>query len=74
MINTFTEAVQTVDVEKAVGKPHALWVSFAKFYEDNDQLPEVGKYSSITTTGIPLEHNPNRVLNDIHRILIKLWL
>ena len=24
--------------------------------------------------GIPPEQNPNRVLNDIHRLLIKLWL
>ncbi|XP_064395800.1 pre-mRNA-splicing factor SYF1-like [Halichondria panicea] len=40
IINTYTEAVQTVDVSKAVGKPHTLWVNFAKFYEDNGQLPE----------------------------------
>ena len=43
VINTFTEAVQTVDIEKAIGKPHTLWVTFAKFYEDNDQVPEVGE-------------------------------
>lgn len=41
IINTYTEAVQTVDVDKAVGKPHTLWVNFAKFYENNNQLPEV---------------------------------
>lgn len=41
IINTYTEAVQTVAVEKAVGKPHNLWVNFAKFYEENGQLPEV---------------------------------
>lgn len=41
MINTYTEAVQTVDVEKAVGKPHQLWVEFSKFYETNGQLAEV---------------------------------
>ncbi|GMH40581.1 hypothetical protein BSKO_08485 [Bryopsis sp. KO-2023] len=32
-ILTFTEAVKTVDCEKAVGKPHTLWCAFAKFYE-----------------------------------------
>ncbi len=33
-IMTFTEAVKTVDVYKAVGKPHTLWLAFAKMYED----------------------------------------
>lgn len=32
-ILTYTEAVKTVDADKAVGKPHTLWVAFAKFYE-----------------------------------------
>ena len=27
-----------------------------------------------TSAGIPPEQNPIRVINDIHRILIKLWL
>uniref|UniRef100_A0A8C7YE82 Pre-mRNA-splicing factor SYF1 n=1 Tax=Oryzias sinensis TaxID=183150 RepID=A0A8C7YE82_9TELE len=40
IINTFTEAVQTVDPMKATGKPHSLWVCFAKFYEENDQLDD----------------------------------
>ncbi|KAM9313486.1 pre-mRNA-splicing factor SYF1 [Gastrophryne carolinensis] len=40
IINTYTEAVQTVDPAKATGKPHSLWVSFAKFYEDNGQLDD----------------------------------
>lgn len=26
---------------KATGKPHSLWVSFAKFYEENEQLDDV---------------------------------
>ena len=43
VINTYTEAVQTVDVEKAVGKPHQLWVEFSKFYETNGQLAEVSE-------------------------------
>lgn len=41
IINTYTEAVQTVDSMKATGKPHSLWVSFAKFYEENEQLDDV---------------------------------
>ncbi|KAH9796754.1 TPR REGION domain-containing protein [Citrus sinensis] len=32
-ILTYTEAVRTVDPMKAVGKPHTLWVAFAKLYE-----------------------------------------
>ena len=40
-INAYTEAVQTVDISQAIGKPSSLWISFAKYYEDNDQLPEV---------------------------------
>ncbi|XP_063304466.1 pre-mRNA-splicing factor SYF1 [Pelobates fuscus] len=40
IINTYTEAVQTVDPAKATGKPHTLWVSFAKFYEDNGQIDD----------------------------------
>lgn len=40
VINTYTEAIQTVDVQQAVGKPHALWVAFAKFYEENGQIAE----------------------------------
>uniref|UniRef100_A0A671R079 Pre-mRNA-splicing factor SYF1 n=1 Tax=Sinocyclocheilus anshuiensis TaxID=1608454 RepID=A0A671R079_9TELE len=40
IINTYTEAVQTIDPMKATGKPHTLWVSFARFYEDNEQLDD----------------------------------
>ncbi|KAG9488661.1 hypothetical protein GDO78_004942 [Eleutherodactylus coqui] len=40
IINTYTEAVQTVKPEKATGKPHTLWVAFAKFYEDNGQIDD----------------------------------
>lgn len=40
IINTYTEAVQTVDPKQAVGKVHTLWVAFAKFYEENGQVPE----------------------------------
>merc|ERR1719347_1821134 len=37
IVNTYTEAVQTVDPKQAVGKLHSLWVNFAKFYEKNKQ-------------------------------------
>ncbi|XP_053151646.1 pre-mRNA-splicing factor SYF1 isoform X1 [Hemicordylus capensis] len=40
IINTYTEAVQTVDPFKATGKSHTLWVSFAKFYEVNGQIED----------------------------------
>ncbi|KAF7997599.1 hypothetical protein HCN44_006170 [Aphidius gifuensis] len=40
IINTYTEAVQTVQPQLAVGKLHTLWVEFAKFYEVNDQLQD----------------------------------
>lgn len=37
-ILTFTEAVRTVDPMKAVGKPHILWVAFARLYENHNDL------------------------------------
>ncbi|KAJ9583376.1 hypothetical protein L9F63_022283, partial [Diploptera punctata] len=40
IINTYTEAVQTVDPKLAVGKLHTLWVAFAKFYEENSQIDD----------------------------------
>ncbi|KAK2191584.1 hypothetical protein NP493_50g00025 [Ridgeia piscesae] len=40
VINTFTEAVQTVNPKLASGKPHTLWVAFAKFYEDAQQVDD----------------------------------
>ncbi|KAI9561619.1 hypothetical protein GHT06_012579 [Daphnia sinensis] len=40
VINTFTEAVQTVDPKQAIGKVHTLWVDFAKFYEKNNQIED----------------------------------
>ncbi|XP_063242429.1 pre-mRNA-splicing factor syf1 homolog isoform X1 [Bacillus rossius redtenbacheri] len=40
IINTYTEAVQTVDPKLAVGKLHTLWVAFAKFYEENGQIDD----------------------------------
>ncbi|XP_017767919.1 PREDICTED: pre-mRNA-splicing factor SYF1 [Nicrophorus vespilloides] len=40
IINTYTEAVQTVKAKLAVGKLHTLWVEFAKFYETNKQIED----------------------------------
>ncbi|XP_065332050.1 pre-mRNA-splicing factor syf1 homolog [Cloeon dipterum] len=40
IINTYTEAVQTVDPKQAVGKLHSLWIAFAKFYDSNGQLED----------------------------------
>lgn len=37
-ITTFAQAVQTVDPMKAVGKPHTLWVAFARLYENHSDL------------------------------------
>ena len=37
-ISCYSEAVKTVDPWKAVGKPHTLWVAFAKYYEKHDDL------------------------------------
>ena len=43
IINTYTEAAETVDPKIASGKPHTLWCEFAKFYEQNDQIEDVSK-------------------------------
>lgn len=40
IINTYTEAVQTVQPQLAVGKLHTLWVAFGKFYEENGQIED----------------------------------
>ncbi|KAL3615365.1 hypothetical protein CASFOL_041026 [Castilleja foliolosa] len=37
-ILTYTESVRTVDPMKAVGKPHTLWVAFAKLYESHKDI------------------------------------
>lgn len=33
VVEIYTTAVKTVDAMKATGKPHTLWVAFAKYYE-----------------------------------------
>ena len=38
IVDTYTEAVQTIDPKQAGGKLFTLWVNFAKFYETNKQI------------------------------------
>ncbi len=40
IIDTFEEAIQTIDAKQATGKYHLVWIEFAQFYEKNDQLAE----------------------------------
>ncbi|XP_055919074.1 pre-mRNA-splicing factor syf1 homolog [Eupeodes corollae] len=40
IINTYTEAVQTVQPKLAIGKINTLWIEFAKFYEKNGQIED----------------------------------
>lgn len=40
VIGTYTEAIQTIEIPKSAGKIHTLWVSFAKFYEEHDQIDD----------------------------------
>ena len=35
---TFSEAVKTVSPEQATGRPHVLWVAFARFYEEHGDV------------------------------------
>jgi pre-mRNA-splicing factor SYF1 len=37
-IQTYTEAVTTVDPALAVGKPHSLWCAFAHLYERHGDI------------------------------------
>ncbi|CAN1192380.1 Pre-mRNA-splicing factor SYF1 [Linum perenne] len=37
-ISTYAEAVRTVDPMKTAGKPHTLWVAFAKLYEKHNDI------------------------------------
>ncbi|KAG5439721.1 hypothetical protein PCANB_000003 [Pneumocystis canis] len=38
IVETYTDAIKTVDPKKAVGKLSSLFINFAKFYEKNDDL------------------------------------
>ncbi|ESO83805.1 hypothetical protein LOTGIDRAFT_236450 [Lottia gigantea] len=55
IINTYTEAVQTVDPQLASGKPHTLWVEFAKFYENADQIDD-SRVIFDKATKVPYKH------------------
>jgi pre-mRNA-splicing factor SYF1 len=35
---TYTEALKTVDATKSVGKASKLWIQFALFYEEFDEI------------------------------------
>nr|CAD1827750.1 unnamed protein product [Ananas comosus var. bracteatus] len=37
-LSTYARVLETVDPMKAVGKPHTLWIAFARTYESNNQL------------------------------------
>ncbi|CBZ49619.1 putative XPA-binding protein [Neospora caninum Liverpool] len=38
-VETFSEAVATVDPQQAVGRASVLWIAFARYYEDRGDLP-----------------------------------
>jgi pre-mRNA-splicing factor SYF1 len=40
VINTFRDALATVNVDEAIGKPHTLWLSLAQLYEDHGKLDD----------------------------------
>ena len=39
MINTYADAVKTIDPAKAIGSISSLWIDFARLYEDNGDFP-----------------------------------
>jgi pre-mRNA-splicing factor SYF1 len=42
-VEEYTRALTTVDPLKATGKAHTLWLSFAQFWEENDELDNARK-------------------------------
>jgi pre-mRNA-splicing factor SYF1 len=40
IIETFSEAIKTIDAKQASGKYHLIWIEFSRFYELNNQLDE----------------------------------
>ncbi|KAL7646185.1 UNVERIFIED_CONTAM: hypothetical protein RMT77_003086 [Armadillidium vulgare] len=40
IVATYMEAVKTIDPKQATGKLNSLWVNFAKFYEENNQIAD----------------------------------
>ena len=43
IVQAFSDAVSTVNPQKAFGKPHKLWVEFAKYYEKSGDLDSANK-------------------------------
>jgi len=60
-ILTFTEAVKTVDIGQAVGKPHALWVAFASFYEKHGDVPNARVIYEKAVQVHPTSHPPSKL-------------
>lgn len=40
VVETFSDAIQTIEPKLALGKLTSIWISFAKFYESHGQLEE----------------------------------
>ena len=40
IIETFEEAIKTVDAKQATGKYSMLWIEFGRFYEKNEQIED----------------------------------
>jgi len=38
VVQTYTDAIATINPKKALGKFHTLWLSYARFYEDHSDL------------------------------------
>lgn len=38
VVQTYTDAIATINPKKALGKFHTLWLAYAKFYEDRSDL------------------------------------
>ncbi|KAG6417360.1 hypothetical protein SASPL_119514 [Salvia splendens] len=53
-ILTYAEAARTVDPFKAVGKPHTLWVAFAKLYETHG---DVSNARAIFDKAVQVDYN-----------------
>lgn len=42
VLETYAAGLKTIDVKRARGKPHVLWIEMARFYEENSQ--DLGKF------------------------------
>ena len=40
IVQCFTTALASIDPTKALGKPHELWVKFAKYYEEKESIDD----------------------------------